>query len=667
MTLATDAQNSPAAMTDEVFVFPTSFAQQRLWFLDQLDPGSPAYNIPTALHIKGQLKIAVLKQSIAQLIARHESLRTTFASRAGDPLQVVHPTLKLTLPVVDLQSLPHSQQTTVLQYWINQIAQLPFDLGVGPLLRVTVIQLAPAEYIVSFTIHHIIADGLSIEILIQELALLYASFTNNYLSPLSPLSIQYADFSIWQREQLQGERLAAQLTYWQQHLQDVPPVLALPTVYPRPVTQSFRGARQSFQLSAPLTQALRHLGQQEKATLFMTLLAVFKTLLYRYSGQADILVGSPIANRNRPELETVIGLFANTLVLRTHVSGHLSFRQLLRQVRTIALDAYAHQDLPFEQLVDSLKLERTLNHNPLFQVMFILQNATAKQLELPELTLSNLEITNHIARFDLTLLINDTGSELVGAWEYSTDLFDAPFMKRMAEHFQILLEAIVTAPDQPITDLPLLTPTEQQRLISWNQTQTEFQSPPCLHHLFETQATLIPDAIALVYENQQLTYAYLNQQAHRLAQQLQALGVGPDTPVGVCLERTPQLLITLLGILKAGGAYLPLDPSYPTDRLNFMLADSQAPLLLTQTILTERFPDYQGQIICLDATGNEEQTQNLDSEEPEFRSQNSRLKTQNSSKFSLSSLAYIIYTSGSTGRPKGVQIPHQAVVNFLHS
>jgi amino acid adenylation domain-containing protein len=549
---------------------PLSFAQARLWFLEQLEPGSSAYNIPVAVRLTGSLEVAALKQSLQEIVERHEALRTTFRMISGEPTQVIAPVLALTMPLVDLCDLPEAQQEAQVERLATEEAQQPLDLAMGPLLRAKLLHLGEAEHVLLLTMHHIVSDGWSIGVLIRELAALYEAFSSGKPSPLPQLSIQYADFAHWQRQWLQGEVLAAQLSYWQQQLAGAQTVLELPTDRPRPAVQTFRGATQFLALPEPLSQKLKSLSQRSGVTLFMTLLAAFQTFLYRYTGQEDICIGSPIANRNRSETEGLIGFFVNTMVLRTNLSENPSFQELLGRVREVTLGAYAHQDLPFEQLVEALQPERNLSHQPLFQVMFILQNAPMPALELPDLTLSSLERESSTAKFDLTMSMEDTEQGLVGSLEYNTDLFDTATISRMLEHFQTLLEGIVTKPDQRLSDLPLLTePERQQLLVEWNDTQTDYPCDKCIHQLFEAQVQQTPDAVAVVFQDQQLTYHELNIRANQLAHHLRSLGVGSDGLVGICVERSLEMVIGMLGILKAGGTYVPLDPDYPSERLAY--------------------------------------------------------------------------------------------------
>jgi amino acid adenylation domain-containing protein len=631
--------------------YPLSFAQQRLWFLDQLQPGNSLYNEPAAVLLQGSLNVTALEQSFNEIVKRHEVLRTTFTLVEGQTVQVVAPSLTLALPLLDLQWLPAKEREIEVQRLVAEAAEQPFDLVEGPLVRVTLLKLGEAEHVLLFAMHHIIYDIWSRKIIIQELATLYNAFSAGKPSPLPDLPIQYTDFAIWQRQWLQGEVLESLLSYWQQQLGSHPPILQLPTDRPRPRTQTFRGARESLSLPANLTEALKKLSREAGVTLFMTLLAAFKTLLHRYTGQDDIFVGSPIANRNRAELEGLIGFFVNTLVLRTDLSGNPSFRELLERVREVALGAYAHQDLPFEYLVEELQPDRNLSHNSLFQVAFVFQNAPTEELKLPDLTLSFLTQENRTAKFDLTLLIEDTESGLRGHFEYNTDLFDAPTITRMAQHFCTLLSGIAAASERRISELPLLTEAERhQLLVEWNQTRADYPKDRFIHQLFEERVEQSPDAIAVVFENQHLTYRELNAKANQLARHLQALGVKPDVLVGICVERSLEMVVGLLGILKAGGAYVPLDPTYPSERLAFMLEDSQIPVLLTLERLVERLPEHGARVVCLEA----------DWDAIARESEENPICVVNSE-----NLAYVIYTSGSTGQPKGVLITHANVVRLF--
>ena len=517
-------------------VLPLSFAQQRLWFLDQLVPENPFYNMPAAVQLQGHLNLDALKQAFNAIVQRHETLRTTFAIVEGQPAQIIAPGLSLHLPVIDLQNVPIVERDTIIQQLATEEAHRPFNLTAGSLLRVTLLRLTETNHMLLLTLHHIISDGWSMGVLMRELGALYTVFLNDnstsLSASLSELPIQYADFAHWQRQWLQGEALAAQLTYWSQQLKDLPS-LNLPIDRPRPPVQGHRGATQPLQLSPRLTAALAAIGQAEGATLFMTLFAAFQVLLYRYTGQEDIAVGVPIANRNRSEIEGLIGFFVNSLVLRTNLSGNPTFRELLSQVRQVALAAYAHQDLPFEKLVEELHPERDLSRNPLFQVVFALQNAPMTSLELPDLTLKPWQLEMVTTRFDLEFHLWEQSQGLSGLWQqpvegisgfvaYNTDLFDTTTIARILNHFQTLLEEIVAAPDRQIAALPILSAIDRhQLLVEWNATQAEYAKDTCIHHLFEAQAAQTPEAIAVVFGNEQLTYRELDRRSNQLAHYLQ--------------------------------------------------------------------------------------------------------------------------------------------------
>ena len=615
---------------------PLSFAQQRIWFLDQLEPESPLYNIHTGVELSGPLNVSVLQRSIAEILRRHEALRTTFAVIDDRPVQVINKSAVFKLPVHDLQELDESQRRLRVSAWAEESARQRFDLTTGPLLRASLLRLGETEHVLLLTIHHIISDGWSVGVFVRELAALYEAYAAGCPSPLQELPIQYADFARWQRSWLQGERLEEQLSYWRAQLADVPPLLELPTDRPRPPVQSYRGAHETLLVSESLSRSLKELSHREGATLFMTLLAAFSTLLYRYSGQRDILVGTPIANRNRAETEGLIGFFVNTLIFRTRLSEQMTFRELLGQVREVALEAYAHQDLPFEKLVEELQPERSLSHSPVFQVMLDLQNAPMHDLELHGLRLTPLPFDSLMAKFDLVMTVGETDGRLSGQLEYNTDLFDAATIERLGRHLERLLEAAVSKPDEQVSQLQLLTDGEQQQILfEWNDTRVENEPALCIHELFEQQVAAKPEAVAVLLKDERLTYRELNERANRLAHHLRRLGTGPEGLVAVCLERSAEAIVAILGILKAGGAYLPLDPSHPHERLSRMLTDAGAQIAIT--------PEY------LERNADEIETQI-----------NADFKTTINSE----NLAYVIYTSGSTGTPKGVLVSHR---NLVHS
>ena len=628
---------------------PLSFAQERLWVLDQLEPGSSVYNVPGAFPLPGPLHVGALERSINEIVRRHEILRTTFAMVNNRPAQIVSPSLTIPLPVLDLSPLSEAERKAEFEQRLAEEVQHAFDLAKGPLLRAMLIRRAPQDHVLLLNMHHIVSDAWSMTVFFRELAALYEAFGRGRPSPLPELSLQYADFAVWQRQTLQGEVLAKHLAYWKARLAGAPAVLELPTDRPRGPLQSSRGAIHYFHLPESLSQALRTLSKQEGATLFMTLLAAFDVLLHRYTGRTDIVVGSPIANRNRTEIEELIGFFLNTLVLRSDCSGNPSFRDLLRRVREVTMGAFAHQDLPFEKLVEELQPERDLSRNPLFQVMFTLQ--TERGAGAAGASREVLQVVTGTAKFDLTLSIFDGEGPLAGALEYSTDLFDAATIERMSRHLQTLLEGVVADPDQRLSALPLLPEAErQQLLVVWNDTRVDYPENACIHHLFEAQAARTPGAVAVMFEAESISYGDLNRRANQLANDLVKSGVRPEVRVGVCLERSVEYVIGLLGILKAGGVYLPLDPAYPAQRLHFILKDADVPITLTKTQFMDRFAGYAGSLLCWDAEGERIARE---------------ASTPPAVAVAADNLAYVIYTSGSTGIPKGVVLSHRPLVNLV--
>ena len=544
---------------------PQSFAQQRLWFLAKLAPDSPLYSTQAILPIRGAPDLSALERALAELGRRHELLRTTFGDRDGEPIQLVASPEPVRLSVVDWRSLPASRHTAELQQLRRTETAQPFDLASGPLIRFKLVRLGPQRQLLILTMHHIITDGWSMNVLRREVRELYEAFRAGRPSPLPKLSLQYADFAVWQRQWLQGEVLQKQLDYWKEKLAGAER-LELPVDRPRPAAPSYASARQPFRIEPEVIQKLRDLGQQEEATLFMTLLAAFQVMLGRYSGQDDIVVGTPIANRTRTELEGLIGFFVNTLVIRADLSGDCTFRQLLQRVRQTCLEAYAHQDLPFEKLVEALSPQRDLGVQPLFQVMFVLQNVSQDAEAAPQHVEAAIGAPEPAgaSNFDLTLWLTETASAASGALQFNTDLFEFGTAERMVRHFQTLLTALADQPDQELSGVSMLSEQERgQVLVEWNQTQADYPRHLCVHQLFELQAERAPDAVAVVYEDQQLSYGELNRRANQLAHYLRGLGVGPETLVGFCVERSVEMVVGLLGILKAGGAYLPLDRTYP--------------------------------------------------------------------------------------------------------
>jgi amino acid adenylation domain-containing protein len=627
-----------------------SFAQQRLWFLDRYESSSAVYNIPMALRLKGELEAGALGQALNELVRRHEALRTLFVEQEGTPYQRIVPALELELGLRDLHALASKERDDQARRLVREEAARPFDLAKGPLIRAKLIRLGEQEHLLCLTLHHIVGDGWSIGVLEKELKALYAAFCQGKPSPLPELPIQYADYAYWQRQWLQGEVLQGQLDYWKGQLAGAPALLELPTDRPRPALQSHRGAVVRFGLSTDLSAKLNALAQKRGVTLFMVLAAAFKVLLSRYSGQEDICIGTPVANRNRAELEGLIGFFVNTLVLRSRVSAEESFEELLRRVQRTALEAYSHQDLPFERLVEELKPQRSLSHAPLFQVMLILQNAPRERGESKGLRFKPMASNAGISKFDLTCTMTESQGRLLGTLEYHSDLFDGSTIERLAKHYEVLLEGICAHPEQKVGRLGLLTEQEKRQLLKeWNATEASYPKDKCVHQLFEEQVRRAPEAVAVVFEGEELSYGELNRRANRLARYLRAQGVGPEDLVGVCVERSLEMVVGLLGILKAGGAYVPLDPSYPQERLTYMLQDAAPKVLLTQERLLGVLASQQATMpLCLDRDWATI-AKHPDSDPP------SHTKPQN--------LAYVIYTSGSTGKPKGVEGTHQALVN----
>jgi amino acid adenylation domain-containing protein len=632
--------------TDEVFIFPASFAQQRLWFLSQLVPNNPFYNVSAAIRLNGNLNLLALQQTFNEIVRRHEVLRTTFAMEAGQLNQVIAESIDIKLKIVDLHHLPAIERETTARQQAIAFSHLPFNLSTDLLLRVTIFQLDANESILLLSLHHIIADGWSFGVLIKEISALYTAFCTN--NPLLPdLPIQYADFADWQQQEL-PKIIEAQLPYWKTQLADLPS-LNLPCNRDRSPIQTYKGATYNFlALSPSLSESLAVFNQQTGVTLFMTLLAAFQVLLYRYTGQEDIAVGSPIANRNRAELEPLIGFFVNSLVMRVQLSGNITFQQLLAKVKQITIDAYAHQDLPFEKLVQELHPERDLSKHPLFQVAVSLQNTPITALKLPGLILNPLEIDNGTSKLDLELHFWQSPAGLEAQITYGTDLYDRVAILRMAGHLQTLLEGIINNPHQKLAELPILTATErQQLLVSWNNTQQNYPDK-CIQQIFEEQVNNNPSAIALVHNNEQITYQQLNEQSNQLAHYLQNLGVVPDVLVGICLEKSPLIIVAILAILKAGGAYLPIDPTYPKTRSHFMLEDSQITILITQKSLFTQ--DWEHKLVFIDDNA--------------IASQN---KYNPPSPVKATNLAYAMYTSGSTGQPKGVLIEHRGLSNVVYA
>jgi surfactin family lipopeptide synthetase A len=647
------ARNIQPRSTSEGLI-PLSFAQERLWLLNQIGLVGSAYNAPFALRLSGNLLERALERSFTELLRRHEALRTRFVTQEGVPYQVIDPPEPLPIHRIDLSGVADAtlRERDLLECMQKEQTRR-FDLSEGPLLRCSLIALGPEEHVLFVTTHHIVVDGWSLGVIVHELSALYAAYAQDRPSPLPELKIQYADYAIWQRQWLQGDVLQEQLQYWREQLSGAPPELALPTDRPRPEMESFQGATLSFQLPATLSNALRDLARAEGATLFMVALAAFQLLLARWSGQRDIVVGSPIAGRRNQETEGLIGFFVNTLALRTDLSGNPSFRSLLGHVKEVTLGAYAHQDLPFEAVVAELRPDRTLRRQPIFQVWIALQNYPEESVALPGLTWTWTGVDWTHAHFDLALYLYEGSDGISAILEYATDLFEAQTIERIASHFRTLLLGIVADPDCPIGELQLMDEAERRLLAHWNETAKPYPCERLLHELFLGQVQLTPDAVAIEYGEKHLTYAQLNAQTNQLARYLANQGVGPDRLVAVCLERSSEMVVALLGILKAGGAYVPLDPSYPADRLSYMVSDARPHLILSHTELRSGLPPDQSEVVGLDTL-----LKHIAARIDEDLERDGAEQTGES-------LAYVIYTSGSTGRPKGTAMPHRALINLI--
>jgi amino acid adenylation domain-containing protein len=654
------------------YLAPLSFSQERLWFLDQLEPRNPAYNISQIERLIGRLDVSALKRAIATIVNRHQILRTRFDSLDGCPYQIVRehadrvgdyigselrPNDSYLFSLIDLSICPQeATEAEAISIAVHE-ARKPFDLTYGPLFRVVLVRLAPEDHVFILTVHQLVFDWRSHELFSRELSQLYNANIKGAAALLPELPVQYGDFAVWQRDWIAKHNIEPERAFWKRKLKGVLTNLALPTDRPRPVVQSFQGARRAINLPRTLTEGLKELSRHEGVTLFMSLLATFQILLYRYTGQNDLIVGFPITSRNRLEIENLIGFFVNTLVLRSNVSANVTFRTFVERVRAEATAIFANQNLPYERLVNELQLMRALNHNPLFQVMFIFQTNPVARLELTDIISKPLEIDAGISRFDVTLFLAAGDENISGFFEYSTDLFDRPTIEQMVGHYQTLLAGIIADPDRRISELPILTESERtQMLVEWNYTAADYPKEKCIHELFEERVEKTPDAIAITFADQRLSYRDLNLRANQLAHYLRSLGVGPETVVGVCIERSLEMVVALLGILKAGGAYVPLDPRYPKERLAFMVEDAQVSVIVTQ----EKFLES----VQPSAVSRQRSYVRIDRDWPVIQN-----KSTENPQVGVDSgnLAYVIYTSGSTGQPKGVQVSHRSVVNCLAS
>ncbi|HEX2077720.1 MAG TPA: condensation domain-containing protein, partial [Longimicrobium sp.] len=640
----------PVVPVERTGALPLSFAQERLWFIDRLEPGSAVYNVPVAWRLGGALDEAALERSLSEIVRRHEALRTVFPEMDGSPVQVISPFGGFALPVEDLSGWSEADREAAVRRRAGEEARRPFDLSAGPLFRAALLRLGEEDHVLLLSMHHIVSDGWSRGVLYRELSALYEAYREGGESPLPELGVQYADYAVWQREQLAGEVLDRQLSYWKERLAGAPELLELPTDRPRPPVQTYRGAHERIELPGELLERLRALGRSEGATLYMVLLGAFQVLLSKYSGSEDIVVGSPIAGRTRKEVEELIGFFVNTLVLRTDMSGDPSFREVLGRVREATLGAYEHQELPFERLVEELQPDRSLSHTPLFQVMFTLQNAGGGGGALPGLSVSGVDAELASAKFDLNLAFTANSRALRAVLGYRTDLFEPGTIKRMVRHLERVLEQVAANPDLRLSRLELLGEAERARLLALGEGAVPAFPRATVDALFARAAAAAPQAVALAWDGGRMTYAELDERANRLAYHLRRAGVAAGTRVGVCLERGPEMVVATLAALKAGGAYVPLDPDYPAERLAFMLADTAVPVLVTESPLADRLPPHAARIVRVDtdaaAIAAEPGDAPAAGTDPE-------------------AAAYVMYTSGSTGRPKGVEVPHRAIVRLV--
>ncbi|MFP2956467.1 condensation domain-containing protein, partial [Myxococcus sp. 1LA] len=631
---------------------PLSFAQQRLWFLAQLDPTNTSYNLWAPVRVSGALDVGALERSFEALVRRHESLRTAFRAEGGTPVQVISEDTRVPLETVDLSVLPEGEREAAAKARTEEEVRRPFHLEQGPLLRTVLLKVSEQEHVLALVMHHIVSDYWSMGVLVREVAALYAALSQGQRSSLPELPVQYADFAVWQREWLKGPVLDAQLAYWRKQLAGAPRALELPTDKPRPASQTFRGANLHVRWPKTLWREVESLGRREGATPFMVLLAAFQTVLSRYSGQDDVCVGAPIAGRSHSETEGLIGFFVNTLVLRVRLSPQQTFRELLGQVREVTLGAYAHQDVSFEKLVEELQPERDLSRSPLFQVTLTLQNTPASEVQLKGITLKAGEAEEKTSKFDLSLVVEEVPDSVVTTVNYNSDLFEAGTMDRLLGHLKVLLDAAIAEPETRLGDLSLMGREEAQRLVKeWSGTATAYPRDASLAELFEQQVSRTPESVAVAYEGQRLSYAELNRRANQLAHHLRGMGVGPEVRVGLCVERSLELVVSVLGILKAGGEYVPLDAGYPLERLSWMKQEAGVALLVAQERLADEVASGGELVVCVDT---------------EWDTQIARQpESTPSANVSGANLAYVMFTSGSTGKPKGVGVPHRAVSRLV--
>ncbi|HEV2734757.1 MAG TPA: amino acid adenylation domain-containing protein, partial [Longimicrobiaceae bacterium] len=630
---------------------PLSFAQERLWFMDRLEPGSAVYNISLARRLGGALDEAALERALGEIVRRHEALRTVFREVDGSPVQVIAPFGGFTLRLGDLSGLADADREVEVRRRATEEAVLPFDLTAGPLFRARVLRLDGESHVLLLSMHHIVSDGWSMGVFFRELSALYEAYREGRESPLPEPGVQYADYAAWQREHLRGEMLERQISYWKERLADAPALLELPTDCPRPAVQTCRGGHERIELPGELLERLRTLGRSEGATLYMVVLSAFQVLLSKYSGSEDIVVGSPIAGRTRKEVAGLIGFFVNTLVLRTDLSGDPSFREVLRRVREVTLGAYEHQELPFEKLVAELQPERSLSHSPLFQVSFALDDVEEPGHGVAELGTEGVDADVSFAKFDLTLAVVARGRDLRGWLSYSTDLFERGTVVRMLGHLGRVLEQVAANADVRLSRLGLLGEAERALVLEeWNRTERPYPRGVCIHELFEAQVRERPDAPALAWGEESLSYAELDARTNRLAHHLVRLGVGPEARVGVLLERSAELVVSILAILKAGGCYVPLDPGLPAERLRLMQDDSRIRVLISRGGLAGVVEAGGRDVVHLDRAADALASEPIHAPLSGAGAEN---------------LAYIVYTSGSTGKPKGVMVAHRHVVQLV--